>query len=444
VSTLAIHSNRTVMPHGVFEATTLIENGVISMLIDGSEEGLEAEVLDVGDAVLMPGVVDPHVHINEPGRTDWEGFDTATKAAAAGGITTMIEMPLNSTPVTTSAEALEEKVKAAEGKLNVNCGFWGGIIPDNADNLEALLQSGVFGIKAFLIDSGLADFPNVSEDDLRKGISAIAKAGMPLLVHAELASQIDSAPIEDYNSFLASRPKSWEDDAIAMMIRLCAEYHCRTHIVHLSSSNSLQPIEAAKSEGLPITVETCPHYLMFNAETIPADNTLYKCAPPIREKDNNEELWKAILKGKFDFITSDHSPAPPDLKHLNDHNFEGAWGGISGLQFLLPAFWTGASARNMELTDIARLLCQAPAEFVGLDSKGKIAPGYDADIVVWDPEKKVDTSPESINHKHKATPYSDLDMRGRVLQTYVNGELVYREGEFLSLSQGKTLLRKQN
>jgi allantoinase len=352
-------------------------------------------------------------------------------------------MPLNATPVTTSAEALDEKIKAADGKLHVNCGFWGGLVPENADNLEPLLGSGVFGIKAFLVDSGLDDFPNVTETDLRKAMHAIAESKMPLLVHAELASNSDGAAIEDYSSFLASRPKLWEDDAIDMMIQLCAEYHCRTHIVHLSSSNSLEPIKAAKNKGLPITVETCPHYLMFNAESIPGDNTLYKCTPPIREKDNNDLLWKALSEGGFDFITSDHSPAPPNLKHLDDGNFEAAWGGIAGLQFLLPAFWTGASSRNMDLTDIARLLCQAPAEFIGLDSKGKIAAGYDADIVIWDPDKIVDTSLKCIQHKHKATPYSDLPMHGSVLQTYVNGQLVYGDGEFLSLAQGKALLKNQ-
>lgn len=430
------------MPHGVFDATILIEDGVISMAIDGGGGGLDVEVIDVGDAVLMPGIIDPHVHINEPGRADWEGFDSATKAAAAGGITSMIEMPLNARPVTTSVDAFNQKLRATEGKLHINCGFWGGIVPDNADNLEPLLQSGVFGIKAFLVDSGLPEFPNVSESDLRKGIPAIAAAGMPLLVHAELASPIDDIPIVDYQSHLQSRPSKWEDDAIELMINLCGEYGGRTHIVHLSSSDSLAQIEDAKAQGLPISVETCPHYLVFNSESIPQDNTLYKCAPPIRDKANNEKLWRAISDGKIDFITSDHSPAPPALKHLDDHNFEKAWGGIAGLQFLLPAFWTGASQRNMELTDIARLMCQAPAEFVGLETKGKIVPGYDADLIIWDPDAKVDTNTDVIYHKHKATPYRDFAMQGRVLKTFVNGELVYEEGEFLSLSQGQILLRR--
>ena len=429
------------MPHGVFDATILIEDGVIAMAIDGDGGGLDVEIIDVGNAVLMPGVIDPHVHINEPGRTDWEGFDSATRAAAAGGITSMIEMPLNASPVTTTVEAFEKKLQATEGKLHVNCGFWGGIIPDNAGNLEPLLQSGVFGIKAFLVDSGLPEFPNVSESDLREGMPAIAESGMPLLVHAELHSPIAHNPIVDYYSYLQSRPSKWEDDAIVLMINLCGEYGGRTHIVHLCSSDSLAQIEAAKASGLPLTVETCPHYLVFNAESIPPQDTLYKCAPPIRDKANNEKLWRAIAHGNIDFIASDHSPAPPELKHLDDHNFEQAWGGIAGLQFTLSAFWTGASARKMELTDICRLMCQAPAEFVGLESKGKIVPGYDADLVIWDPEKKIKVSSDSIHHKHKATPYADLAMHGSVLKTFVRGELVYEEGEFLSLSQGQVLLK---
>ncbi|MBL4754668.1 MAG: allantoinase AllB [Flavobacteriales bacterium] len=437
----AIHSQRTVMPHGVFDATILIEDGVIVMALDGATEGMNVEIIDVGNAVLMPGVIDPHVHINEPGRTDWEGFDSATKAAAAGGITSMIEMPLNASPVTTTTEALEMKLRATEGKLHVNCGFWGGIVPDNAGKLEPLLRSGVFGIKAFLVNSGLPEFPHVSKLDLRKGMPAIAESGMPLLAHSELESPHDHNPIIDNRTHLQSRPSKWEDDAIELLINLCSEYRARTHIVHLSSSDSLKQIEEAKERGLPLTVETCPHYLVFDAESIPAQDTLYKCAPPIRSKANNERLWKAIKDGKIDFITSDHSPAPPELKHLDDHNFEQAWGGIAGLQFLLSAFWTGASARNLELTDICRLMCQAPAEFVGLENKGKIVPGYDADLIVWDPDKKVSVNRASIYHKHKATPYSDLSMNGKVLKTFVNGELVYEEGEFISLRQGQVLLK---
>jgi len=435
----AIHSNRTVMPHGVFDATTLIEDGIIAMCIDGPGDGLEVDIIDVGDQVLMPGLIDAHVHINEPGREEWEGFDTATKAAAAGGITTVIEMPLNSSPVTTTPEAFEEKVKAAEGQLHVNCGFWGGMVPNNVDKLEPLLNSGVLGIKAFLVDSGIPEFPNITESDLKKGMQSIARSGLPLLVHAELEVPADNDPIVDYNSYLKSRPKKWEDEAIKLLIQFCRNYKCRTHIVHLSSANSLAAIRHAKNGGLPVTVETCPHYLMFNAESIPAKDTLYKCAPPIRKLSNNENLWQAISRGEIDFITSDHSPAPPDLKHLDDHDFEAAWGGIAGLQFLLPAFWTGASERNMGLTDIARLMCQAPAEFVGLDVKGKIVPGYDADLIVWDPDKSVATSPDLIYHKHKATPYSDLKMHGSVLKTFVGGELVYEEGEFISLNAGALL-----
>lgn len=437
-----IHSNRVIMPHGIYEATLIIEAGTISMVIDGKADSKEVGVLDVGDSILMPGVIDPHVHINEPGREDWEGFDSATRAAAAGGITTLIEMPLNADPVTTTVEALEAKINAAQGKLHVNCGFWGGIVPENVGNLEPLLQSGVFGIKAFLVDSGLNDFKNVDESDLKRGMQTIAKYDMPLLVHAEIETPFEHDDIVDYNTYLKSRPKKWEGDAIKLMIDLCRRYKCRTHIVHLSSQNALSKIRSAKNGGLPFTVETCPHYLVFNAESIPANNTLYKCAPPIREESNSEQLWQAIIRDEIDFITSDHSPAPPELKHLDDHNFKKAWGGIAGLQFLLPAFWTGASAHNIDLTTVCKLLCEAPAEFVGLSKKGKIAPGFDADLVVWDPESNVDTSPEAIHHKHKATPYSDLLMKGNVLRTYVGGELVYQDGDFPGLAKGKVLLKK--
>jgi allantoinase len=442
----AIHSNRAVMPHGTFEATVVIEGQRVLMVIDGFADSLDCEVIDVGEHVLMPGLIDPHVHINEPGRSDWEGFDTGTRAAAAGGITTIVDMPLNSSPVTTTVEAFEKKLKATEGKLHVNCGFWGGIVPENASQLKELLGSGVLGIKAFLIDSGLDEFKMVDEGDLRKGISAIAESGLPLLAHSELiSSEKKDIAINDYPSFLQSRPAKWEDDAIELLIRLTEEYMCTSHIVHLSSSGSLDQIKKAKKRGISLTVETCPHYLVFDAETIPLSDTLYKCAPPIREKENCEKLWEALNSGLIDFIASDHSPAPPELKEIDSGNYEKAWGGIAGLQFSLPAFWTGAHARGFTLNQLAELMSENPSKLLGLDAtKGKIVPGYDADLLIWSPEEKVFADESSIQHKHKSTPYSSLDMLGSVKKTFVGGDLVYDNGEFISLSVGKAILNKKN
>ncbi|HIA36142.1 MAG TPA: allantoinase AllB [Flavobacteriales bacterium] len=441
----AIHSNRTVMPHGTFEATVVIEDQKILMVIDGLADGLDCEYIDAADHVLMPGLIDPHVHINEPGRTDWEGFDTGTRAAAAGGITTIVDMPLNSSPVTTTVEAFDKKLKASEGKLHVNCGFWGGIVPENAGQLKELLGSGVLGIKAFLIDSGLDEFKNVEERHLREGIPAITESGLRLLAHSELIkSEQNDIAITDYPSFLQSRPKQWEDDAINLLIQLTAEYNCKTHIVHLSSSGSLEQIRKAKEKGLSLTVETCPHYLVFNAEDIPPNDPFYKCAPPIRERANNEKLWEAIRSGLIDFVASDHSPAPPDLKEIESGNYQKAWGGIVGLQFLLPAFWTGAKARGLTINKLAELMCENPSKFLGLEAaKGRISPGYDADLVIWAPEEKVIVSDSSIQHKHKGTPYASLNMVGLVKKTFVSGKLVYDNGEFVSLSAGKAILRNE-
>jgi len=448
----AIHSNKTVLSSGIHEVTILIEDGVIVMVVDGIAKGLDYPIEDAGDLVLMPGLVDCHVHINEPGRTEWEGFDTATKAAAVGGITTLIEMPLNSNPVTTTAAAFEEKKKATRGKLHVNCGFWGGVVPDNISDLEELIESGVFGIKAFLIDSGINDFKNVTEADLRAAMPIIAQHGVPLLVHSELETDIsppsegdvhpaDRGVFQNYQKYLESRPKSWENNAIDLMINLCREFNCRTHIVHLSSAESIEQIKIAKKEGLPLTVETCPHYLYFNAESIADGDTRFKCAPPIRENENNDLLWEAVKEGIIDFIVTDHSPAPPELKCLDTGDFDKAWGGIAGLQFSLPAFWTKAKERGFSIEDVVRLMSENTAAFAGLGSrKGQIAPGYDADLIVWNPNEEFTVTSNSIQHRHKITPYEDEVLRGVVKQTYVKGEKVYDEGEFVSLGKGELLL----
>jgi allantoinase len=436
MSDKALHSSRVITPEGVQEATLVLTDGKIRDVMPGRVEPHGMAFASVGNQVIMPGVIDAHVHINEPGRTEWEGFETATRAAAAGGSTTLIEMPLNASPVTVTAEAFRLKLEAAKGKLHVNCGFYGGLVPGNISELDALLRSGVFGIKAFLTHSGIDEFPNVTEADLRKALPVLKKHDTVLLVHCELESH-DLSPRLDpqdnprsYAHYLASRPAQWEVDAIALMIRLSEEFGVHVHIVHVSAAEALPLIRSAKKRGLRITAETCPHYLLFCAEMIPDGATAYKCAPPIRSRANNEKLWEALRDSTLDFVATDHSPAPPGMKETESGNFMKAWGGIAGLQFLLPAFWTGAIGRGFSLEDAARLLCAHPAEFLGLKMKGRIAPGRDADLVIWDPEAEFVAMAQDIQHRHKLTPYSGRTLRGKVEQCYVAGELVFRDGIF--------------
>ena len=374
---------------------------------------------------------------------DWEGFDTATKAATAGGITTLVDMPLNSLPVTTTAKAFDEKIKATNGQLHANCGFWGGVVPGNEREIEPLTEKGVLGFKAFLTHSGIDEFPNSSESDLKKAMPLIAKHGLPLLVHCELSAPTHHSPLPTsiYNNYLASRPKQWEDDAIALMIRLCEEFNCRVHIVHLSSADSIEQIADAKQRGLPLTVETAQHYLFFNAEEINEGQTQFKCAPPIREKANNERLWQALKDGIIDFVATDHSPAPPALKELASGDFMKAWGGISSIQFALPVLWTAAKTRGCRLNEPAKWLCESPALLPGLENiKGKIQKGYDADLVAWDPESSFIVRENMIHHRHKITPYLDEKLYGVVKQTWLGGEKVFDNGAFIHLNKGSILL----
>jgi allantoinase len=442
---MAIHSERVITPDGIQKATVLIKDGKIADVVAGLPVA-DQPVIELSDKVLMPGVVDPHVHINEPGRTEWEGFDTATKAALSGGITTLVDMPLNSSPVTTTSAAFDEKIKSSNGKLHTNCGFWGGIIPGNAREIEPLAEKGVLGFKAFLTHSGIDEFPNVTEADLRKAMPLIAKNDLPLLVHCELQGFAIRSPLEwgqgvrSYNNYLSSRPKKWEDDAIALMIRLCEEFSCRVHIVHLSSADSVEQIVHAKQKSLPLTVETGQHYLYFNAEEIKDGQTPFKCAPPIREKVNNEKLWQALKEGIIDFVATDHSPAPPALKELTSGDFMKAWGGISSIQFALPVLWTAAKKHNCGLTDVAKWLCEKPALLPGLQGmKGKIEKGYDADFAVWNPENKFIVKEEIINHKHKITPYLNEELNGIIEQTWLKGEKVFDMGQFI-LNKGSLFL----
>ncbi|MEO5783318.1 MAG: allantoinase AllB [Ginsengibacter sp.] len=444
---IAIKSTRIITPDGEKNGVVIIKDGLI-IDVAGSLDTADERVFDVQDKVVMPGVIDPHVHINEPGRTEWEGFNTATKAALAGGITTLVDMPLNSSPVTTTANAFDKKLAAAKDQLHTNCGFWGGVIPGNENEIEPLIEKGVLGFKAFLTHSGIDEFPNVTEDDLRKVMPIIAKYNLPLLVHCELTDTFpisfgEGLGVRSYQNYLNSRPSKWEDDAIALMIRLCKEYNCRTHIVHLSSSNSIQQIKNAKQKGLPLSVETGQHYLYYTAEQIRDGQTQFKCAPPIREKENNEKLWQALQDGIIDFVATDHSPATPALKELQSGDFIKAWGGIASIQFALPVLWTAAREKKCNLSDIIKWLSENPAKLIGKqNSKGKIAKGYDADIIVWDEKKSFIVTENIIHHKHKITPYLNEELFGVVEQTYLAGEKVFDGGKFLHLNKGKIILNK--
>lgn len=418
-------------------ATVCFENGTISEIHFEKLDHAE----DAGNDILMPGIIDAHVHVNEPGRTEWEGFDTITLAAAAGGITSIIDMPLNASPVTTTIKAFNEKLAAAKNKLHVNCGFYGGLIPGNTNEIVGLIDSGVMGIKCFLTHSGIDEFPNVTEQDLELAMPLIAKHNIPLLVHCELEAPCENRLAENpgsYKEYLASRPKEWEDNAVALMIRLCRKHHCRVHIVHVSSARALHLIADAKKESLPITAETCAHYIYFNSEDIPDNSSIYKCAPPIREKENNEQLKEALKSGILDFIATDHSPAPPEIKEIESGNFKKAWGGIAGLQFLLPASWT-ALKDMLTLEQFIPLLTSQPAKFTGMKTRGEIQIGNDADLIVWNPDKQKTVTKEEILFRHKISPYIGKAFYGSIIQTIVNGNTVFKNATIINKNQGKWL-----
>ena len=388
----------------------------------------DAVLVDAGESTVMPGVVDTHVHVNEPGRTEWEGFETATLAAAAGGVTTILDMPLNAVPATTSRFALERKREAAEGKCHVHVGFIGGVVPGNTDELARLADGGVRAFKCFLSPSGVDEFPSVSEQMLRKAFLTLADLGLPLMVHAEDPALLHPAPhggSREYAAYLASRPQEAEASAISMLIRLMGEYPTRVHIVHLSSAKSLTVIRAARDRGLPITVETCPHYLSFSAQLIPDGATEFKCAPPIRWDAERDGLWKALFDEEIDLIASDHSPCPPAMKETGG-DFFSAWGGIASLELSLPAVWTGARARGAGIEWVVRWMCEGTARLAGLEGqKGRLEAGYDADIVVWDPESSFVVDPSALHQRHKLTPYAGRTLFGVVRATYVCGQLAF-------------------
>jgi allantoinase len=409
-----------ITPDGERAASVHVAGGRIAEV---GEYDVDADI-DAGDSIVMPGVVDTHVHVNEPGRGEWEGFETATRSAAAGGVTTILDMPLNSIPATVSVEALEAKRAAARGQSMVNVEFIGGVVPGNADQIEPLAAAGVRAFKCFLTPSGVDEFPNVTEDDLRIAFPFLAKTGLPLMVHAEDPALLltPRVPSRRYADYLASRPVESERSAIAMMIRLMEEVPAPVHIVHLSSAKSLALIKAARSRGLPLTVETCPHYLTFAAEEIADGATEYKCAPPIRGRYERDALWSALIAGDIDLIASDHSPCPPAMKE-SDGNFFGCWGGIASLQLTLSAVWTGARARGCAPADVARWMSSSTARLAGLSGrKGAIAQGYDADIVIWNSGASFVVDPAKLYHRHPVTPYAGRELFGVVEKTFVQGK----------------------
>ena len=393
-------------------------------LVDGAEIVTASD-----DAVVMPGLVDTHVHINSPGRTEWEGFPSATRAAAAGGVTTLIDMPLNSIPPTTTLDGFRTKLDDAREHCCVDVGFWGGVVPGNTAELAPMFAAGVVGFKCFLVPSGVDEFPHVTETDLREAMPELSRLGAMLIVHAELPGPMKTADDTDYASFLKSRPRAAEDEAIELMIRLSREFGTRVHIVHLSSSDALPLLRRAKADGVKITAETCPHYLHFTAETIPAGATEFKCCPPIREAENREKLWQGLADGTIEMVVSDHSPCPASMKVRETGDFMAAWGGIASLQLRLPVVWTEAQRRGFSLRQLTNWLCTNPARQVSLESrKGAITEGVDADIVIWNPNREFVVDAQHLQHRHKLTPYQQERLTGVVEKTFLRGKKIYDEG----------------
>ncbi|MGD9634504.1 MAG: allantoinase AllB [Pirellulales bacterium] len=417
-----LRSRRVFTRQGERPATLHVRNGRIAAIEDYDSRDVDdaGDAEDLGDVAILPGIVDVHVHLNEPGRTEWEGFATGTAAAAAGGTTLVVDMPLNSSPVTTTAAALAAKRAATSGKLSCDVGFYGGLVPGNEGEIAALVDAGVLGIKVFLCHSGIDDFPAATERELRAAMPVLAVRGLPLLAHAELVTpQPPQVDPRSFAQFLASRPPEFERAAIRLLIDLCRETRCRTHIVHLADAESLPLLAAARAEGLPLTVETCPHYLLFDAESISDGATEFKCTPPIRPRANREQLWQGLYDEVIDFIATDHSPSPPEMKRREDGNFAAAWGGISSVQLLLSAVWTEASQRGHTLAEVIEWLSHRPAQFVGRSTA--IAPGAEANFVAFDPEAAYVVRGQELKHRHPLTPYEGRELRGIVQQTWLRG-----------------------
>jgi allantoinase len=442
----AFVSARIVAPEGERAGAVLVRDGKIEAVCDASAIPEAARVTQCAGA-LLPGLVDSHIHINEPGRMEWEGFATATRAAAAGGYTTLIDMPLNCLPATTSVEALEEKRAAAAGQCTVDWAAWGGLSGCNSEHVAPLAAAGVRGFKCFLTEPGIDGFARVDEPELRKALPFLAQTGLPLLVHAEsaeelarAASALNGADWQLHKTWLESRPDEAEVAAIRQMIGLAREFGFRLHIVHLATDQALDDLRAAKAEGLPVTVETCPHYLYFAAEEIAKGCTQYKCAPPIRDLENRELLWQAFERGEIDLIATDHSPCPPEWKARGNGSFAEAWGGIPSISAALSAVWTCMRRRGFTLTDIAKRMAEKPAELAGLQGrKGKIAAGYDADLVVFNPDEERVLHAHDLHTRHPMSPYLGERLFGTVTATYLRGVPVFDRGEFVGEPRGREL-----
>ncbi len=424
----------------------IVENERIVEIAAHATPPPEALLKDFGDDFVLPGLVDTHIHINEPGRTDWEGFETATRAAAAGGYTCLVDMPLNSIPATTNVKALEEKRSSAKGKALVDYAFWGGAVEGNAADLERLAGAGVLGFKAFLVPSGVDEFKMLDEAGLREALPVIAATGLPLLVHAELPHAIHplTGNPRQYGNYLHSRPDEAELQAIRLMIELVREYRCRVHIVHLATSHALLELRQARAEGLPITVETCPHYLYFSAECIPDGATQFKCAPPIRAAFHSRLLWQGLRDGEIDMIATDHSPCPPELKQLSTGNFQTAWGGISSVSLALSAIWTKARLADISIFEIVKWMCEKPAVLSGVsDRKGRIDVGMDADVTIFDPERAWHVTESQLHFRNKVSPYLGERFTGQVRATFVRGQIVYETGRFPTTPSGRECRARQ-
>jgi allantoinase len=421
MSGLVVRSRRVVLPGGERAAAVHTEDGRITAVTDFADAPASSVTL-ADDEVLLPGLVDSHVHVNEPGRTEWEGFASATRAAVAGGITTIVDMPLNSIPATTTLDALHVKREAAKGQVAADVAFWGGAVPGNLDQLRPMHEAGVVGFKCFLLDSGVPEFPPLDDAGLRAALTELATFDGLLIAHAEDADVIAAAPEPrgaSYAGFLASRPAAAEESAIAGLVAAARDTGARAHVVHLADADALPILRAARTGGVRITAETCPHYLTFAAEEVPDGATSFKCCPPIREECHREALWAALTDGDIDQVVSDHSPCTPDLKRLEDGDFGAAWGGIASLQVALPAVWTGARARGIGLAEVVRWMATAPARLAGLSTKGAIAVGKDADLVAFAPDERWTVG--DLEHRNPVTPYSGRSLVGAVRRTWLRG-----------------------